>query len=220
MTLTASRSLLAGGLALSLVLGACSAADDTGAGTQDGEALSDVGPGDADSAANGDAAQPDPAEDAAQQGAGQEAGSDPAPGEPIASLEVETLDYQDQPIMLRIDVLGLARASNDTARLDFSITNLTNGIGYDLSSTLGFCGNKFSVCEVSLVDLAEDQRYLVLLDAAGACVCSIFPSTDTIGPGRAVTYQATFPAPPASTTSVDVQFPNLGMVTEVPVSGS
>ena len=218
MTLTASRSLLAGGLALSLVLGACSAADDSAAGTQNGEALADAGLGDADG--SGDAAQSDPAEDAAQQSAGQEAGSDPAPGEPIASLEAETLDYQDQPIMLRIDVLGLARGSNDTARLEFSITNLTNGIGYELGQTLGFCGAEFSVCEVSLVDLAENQRYLVLLDAAGACVCSTFPSTDTIAPGRAVMYQATFPAPPASSTSVDVQFPNLGMVTEVAVSGS
>jgi hypothetical protein len=197
-----SLALLAPAVALAAILAACSGGPATGA---------DRSQESAPVATGSEAVAPGP-----------EAAAPPAAGgEPVASVELERTNLADEIVPLRIDVVRLARDAGDVARLDFSISNLSSSAAFSFTDVLGFCGSRFSVCEVSLVDLGENLRYLTLLDANGVCVCSTFEAVgETIEPGDTHSYQVTYAAPPASTTIVDVQFPAFGVLTGVPVGDS
>ena len=70
----------------------------------------------------------------------------------------------------------------------------------------GVSGAGPSFAAMILVDSKGKKRYYVLRDTDNRPLTTInYPSS--IEPGKQLTFFAQFPAPPASTTSVDLQFP-------------
>ncbi|MCX4548564.1 MULTISPECIES: hypothetical protein [unclassified Streptomyces] len=64
-------------------------------------------------------------------------------------------------------------------------------------------GNSASMAGASLVDVVGKKKYLVLRDTQGRCLCTRF--TGGFDANEAKTFYAQFPAPPASTKSVEFQ---------------
>ncbi len=211
-----TRSLLAAGVALSLLAAACGGGgDDSDAVTRPGiatEAGETTAPpdGGGDLQAGGTTTAPDQGDDPAA----------PTPaGDPVASLEVDTATNDGEALAVRIEVDSLARGAQDTVRLDLTITNLSDQFDWKIYGNLGEGNSDYSVGGISLVDLAGNKRYLVLVDSEGDCVCTQLPSSiEGIAAGESRSFQATFPAPPAEVTMVDVQVPGLGVVPEVPLA--
>jgi hypothetical protein len=71
---------------------------------------------------------------------------------------------------------------------------------------------------IQLVDGKNAKLYLVASDGRGQCLCSRGLSGVFLGEGAPVLISATFAAPPADVTSVDVRLPSFGTVKGVPVS--
>jgi hypothetical protein len=138
---------------------------------------------------------------------------------PIASLDTAgPVTGGDELVALRIDVLSLQRATGDTAQLRFSITNQGTD-AMSLGSNLGEGANSYDVSAVSLVDLTNDMRYLVMLDSDDQCLCTqLETSIATVEPLQSRTFEATFPAPPPEVSIVDVQIAILGTVRDVPLA--
>ena len=67
--------------------------------------------------------------------------------------------------------------------------------------------NGGSLAGATLVDLQAKKRYYVLRDTEGRCLCTT--GLDIIRPGDTVPLFAQFPAPPATTTQVDLDVPTL-----------
>ncbi|WP_405921797.1 hypothetical protein [Streptomyces sp. NBC_00122] len=62
-----------------------------------------------------------------------------------------------------------------------------------------------SVAGVNLVDKVGKKRYYVLRDTEGRCLCTT--GVVIIEAGQSVPFFAQFPAPPASTSEVEFNFP-------------
>ncbi|MFE2327365.1 hypothetical protein ACFXD5_26165 [Streptomyces sp. NPDC059385] len=73
-----------------------------------------------------------------------------------------------------------------------------------------------SVAGVTLVDKAGKKRYYVLRDTDGRCLCTT--GLAIIEAGQSVPFFAQFPAPPASTTEVEMSLPTFATAT-VKLSG-
>jgi hypothetical protein len=69
----------------------------------------------------------------------------------------------------------------------------------------------------TLVDPAEQKKYLPLEDAAGECLCSGKMTELELDPGATGVYWVEFPAPPPASTSIQVAVPTFAPVT-VPVT--
>lgn len=67
--------------------------------------------------------------------------------------------------------------------------------------------NGLSMAGATLVDEKARKRYLILRDTAGRCLCTRF--TGGFQQGETTSWYAQFPAPPASTTTVDFQVADL-----------
>lgn len=148
------------------------------------------------------------------------AGSAATPGAPIASTEGYGIDKASSAdIPLRIDVLSLERASNDTVLLRFALTNTSKTLNLPVGNAMGAGVLQDDVSGVSLVDLSQNLRYLVLVDADGACLCTETETGAELVPGQQRVYEAQFPAPPASTTTMDAQISPFGTVHDVPLGG-
>ncbi|MFD7442509.1 hypothetical protein [Streptomyces sp. NPDC059909] len=65
--------------------------------------------------------------------------------------------------------------------------------------------NPNSVAGATLVDLAGKKRYYVLRDTDGRCLCTA--GLTPVQPGKSVPVFMQFPAPPDSTTEVDLTLP-------------
>ena len=70
---------------------------------------------------------------------------------------------------------------------------------------------------LQLVDGKNSKLYLVASDGQGQCVCSRELIAVRLKKGAPVLISATFAAPPADVTSVDVRIPSFGVVKNVPV---
>ncbi|MEU8778756.1 hypothetical protein [Streptomyces sp. NPDC048606] len=73
-----------------------------------------------------------------------------------------------------------------------------------------------SVAGVTLVDKAGKKRYYVLRDTDGRCLCTT--GLAIIEAGQSVPFFAQFPAPPATTTEVEMSLPTFNTAT-IKVSG-
>jgi hypothetical protein len=60
------------------------------------------------------------------------------------------------------------------------------------------------------------KAYLAASDSEGQCMCSHHLTGD-LEPGNTYTFYATYAAPPAEVTALDVSFPHFGTVSRVPV---
>jgi hypothetical protein len=113
--------------------------------------------------------------------------------DPVASLT------NDSPLDRSWNLTGLS----DTSRAAFTSTS---GIGEAYSGT-------------ALVDVAAKKRYLVAVDSSGNCLCTADLSHFyMIGPGQSLTLNATYAAPPATTTRLEVDVPGIGSFADVPIS--
>jgi len=72
---------------------------------------------------------------------------------------------------------------------------------------------------VGLIDAPNNKKYLVLLDSAKNCICSKQLGSTSVDVGQSTVLFAEFPAPPATTKTVQVTFPHFSTVDGVPISG-
>lgn len=91
---------------------------------------------------------------------------------------------------------------------------------FDDGTTNGLDGSDFGVTSytadgIYLVEPTHRQRYPVARDTSGHCVCSTNLGSSNLGPGESVQITATFAAPPADVTTVDVNVPNVGVFNHV-----
>ncbi|MDG4858502.1 hypothetical protein P8605_10115 [Streptomyces sp. T-3] len=68
-------------------------------------------------------------------------------------------------------------------------------------------GNGASMAGASLIDKAGKKRYLILRDTEGRCLCTQFKGG--LSSDEETSWFAQFPAPPAGTTTVDLQFADM-----------
>ena len=86
----------------------------------------------------------------------------------------------------------------------------------DADSTTGDASSSTSVDGVRLVDSVRRKVYLPASDGKGNCLCSRDLKGD-LEPGHTYTFYATYAAPPAEVSVLDVSFPQFGTVSRVPV---
>ena len=202
-----------GGLALmvaaTLLAVGCSGGGSDGGGTADGTSTpaSGVGTGGATATTS-------------SSGASAGADSSATPEAPIGSAEGYGIDDDSgADISLTIDVVSLERASNDTVLLRFAVTNTSGTLNLPVGNAMGAGVLQNDVSGVSLIDLSQNLRYLVLVDAEGDCLCTETTTDAELVPDQTRVFEARFPAPPASTTTVDVQVGPFGTVHDVPLGG-
>jgi hypothetical protein len=120
---------------------------------------------------------------------------------------------------LTIQVNALKRTSSDIVELDFTVINNTSN-SPDVSELFGGLAGR-DVSAVTLVDEPNQKEYLTVQDSSGNCQCSgnLFDDTPGFGPHTHGSFYAEFPAPPATVTSVDVDFPTAPPIHNVPISG-
>lgn len=76
--------------------------------------------------------------------------------------------------------------------------------------------NLNSVGGATLVDKAGKKRYYILRDTDGRCLCTTGMSA--VQPGKSVPVFMQFPAPPSTTTEVDLSLPTFA-TTSLKISG-
>ncbi|SNT56015.1 hypothetical protein SAMN05216276_10637 [Streptosporangium subroseum] len=120
---------------------------------------------------------------------------------------------------LRVDITGLRRQGK-IATLTWTVANLDERTDtWYLGSRLSSAGLDITVSGVSLIDPVNGRRYRVArngTDEDAKCVCS--NGSETIKGGSSLELYAVYGAPPADVTKVNVEFPNLGVFTDVPIS--
>ena len=135
--------------------------------------------------------------------------------------------YTPAEVQMRLDVTGLRRRG-ELLDLTATLTNLEQDRSRDLRWQVGTrfagpyrkditsLGNSFS--GAVLTDVAGKKRYLVAADSGGSCVCTVELSSTFVGAGQSVELDATYAAPPPTTTTLDVSVPTLGTFRDLPVS--
>jgi hypothetical protein len=159
-----------------------------------------------------------------------------APASPATDAPVQTLasrdftvtgTYSQTRVRMRLSVTELKRRG-DLLDLTATLTNLEQDRSKDLRWQVGsrFAGSYRKDLESTdgafsgsvLTDVAGKKRYLVAADSANACVCTVQLSSTFVGAGQTVDLNATYAAPPATTTKLDVAIASLGNFRDLPVS--
>ncbi len=139
-------------------------------------------------------------------------------GAPAATRD-GTADHQKATV-----AVYAIRRSDTLAVMHFTVTvdpDAEDGIFvFDLFSdgdaTTGDGNSSTSVDGVRLVDSARRKVYLAASDGKGKCLCTR-DMKGYLEPGHTYTFYATYAAPPAEVTALDVAFPQFGTVSRVPV---
>ena len=220
---TRIRPALAGLLAATLLLAACSGGgDDTVSGASPSASSSPTG------------SSPSASSDATPSSSGSspaasDTSSAAAPEGSLASKTFTvTSTYSQLPIRIRFDLLALQRRG-DLLQVDARVTNTdtdrTKDMRWQVSNRfdppvyredLGASNGIFG--GVVLTDVAGKKRYLVAADSAKDCVCTTNLSGTFLGAGQGVDVVATYAAPPTSTTKLDVEVPSLGLFRDIAIS--
>ncbi|HEY8472367.1 MAG TPA: hypothetical protein VIL37_06980 [Natronosporangium sp.] len=137
------------------------------------------------------------------------------PGGVLASREL-----QDGGAKLQLDITGLQRQAQ-TVILTWRITVLSGDDdgNWFVADTMGSGNLDYTVSGVVLIDPVNAQRYLVARSGGedGPCACS--DNTNFwMDEGDSVEFHATYAAPPADVTALNVEFPRFGAFTNVPLS--
>ncbi|MFE7779338.1 hypothetical protein ACFU5O_36860 [Streptomyces sp. NPDC057445] len=133
----------------------------------------------------------------------------PADGKPLAQVEGESNE-------LTLRVTGARRGQGGKwITVRGTITNNSSSHFYGTSQWQGdyrdMPKSRQSVAGATLVDEASMKRYYVLRDTTGLCLCTTdIPRVDA---GKAVTFTASFPAPPPSSTELGFQLPTFPLAT-------
>ncbi|ASU84892.1 hypothetical protein CDO52_20720 [Nocardiopsis gilva YIM 90087] len=158
---------------------------------------------------------------------GDDGGSSEASKEPVNGGKVdpgdaearETLASQDISMIgtdLHYAVHELSRGAK-TVELTFSVTNIGDEESGIVFSFLGR-GGKEDVSGVKLIDPDNGKVHLPATDSNGDCVCSSYSGSMSFEPDDSVLYSATYGAPPEDVKTMDVSIPNVGTLTDVPLS--
>jgi hypothetical protein len=145
------------------------------------------------------------------------AGGGDAPAAVTDAEAIYSADFEvtyDVPKPLHVEVLSLTRQPADTVRLELTFTHSnTDSEAGDLflSAVMG------PIANLSLIDLTENKRYLVITDDQGTGLCNEID--DFLAAGVEYRAYATFPAPPAGTSVVDIQLPSVGLLPGIPITG-
>lgn len=200
------RGVLAAVAAGALLVGAGCSADDEPAGTGSSQ------PPPASSPA------PEPSGSAP---AGSPSAASPAPGPsetPIGPV-VATRSTSVNGKTIRLTLYPIVRAG-DLATLNLTLSS-SDDVAIDQLLGDGDPGSSSNVLPVAdgirLVDGARKKLYLVASEEGGSCLCSSLGGV-RLADDRPYVVFATFAAPPGETTAVDVQVPNFGVFSGVPVS--
>jgi hypothetical protein len=120
---------------------------------------------------------------------------------------------------LRVDITGLKRQGK-IATLTWTVANLdTPTDDWYVGANLGTGALDVTVAGVTLIDPVNGRRYRVARNGTGEdakCVCS--GVNTRIKGGGSLEMYAVYGAPPPDITKVNVEFPDLGVFTDVPVS--
>ncbi|WP_406311656.1 hypothetical protein OHA77_23420 [Streptosporangium sp. NBC_01639] len=163
---------------------------------------------------------------------GRQPVSAPAQQEPAtqAPAQQETAPVQQDKVIasrkasddgkeLRADVIGLVRQGR-TVTLNWNVVNLSKDDSWFLHNRMSTDTLNYTVDAVSLIDPVNAKRYRVARNGTGEdsqCVCSKTQGLQVKADGSASLY-AVFGAPPPDVTKVNVEFPVLGVLTDVPIS--
>ncbi|WP_344163238.1 hypothetical protein [Nocardiopsis rhodophaea] len=158
---------------------------------------------------------------------GDDGGSSDASKEPVNGGKVdpgdaearETLASQDINTLgadLHYAVHELSRGAK-TVELTFSVTNIGDEKSDSVFDFLG-SGGKYNTSGVKLIDPDNGKVHLAATDSNGDCVCSSYEGLMEFEPGNSVLFSATYGAPPEDVKTMDVSIPNVGTLTNVPLS--
>lgn len=147
----------------------------------------------------------------------------PSPAEPPAATRTATIDGQ----RVTLTVFPLRRTGTLSV-LDFTLGRPAAETGQEsdtLLLTTSFNDNNsstgdrgpYSVDGIRLVDSRSRKAYLVASETGGRCLCSNDLNTLSLKPGDTYDFYATFAAPPAAVTELDVNVPRFGAIPRVPV---
>lgn len=135
--------------------------------------------------------------------------------------------YTQTRLRMRLSVVELKRRG-DLLDLKATLTNLERDSSRDLRWQVGsrFAGPyRQDITSSSgvfsgavLTDVAGKKRYLVAADSGNECVCTDQLSSTFVGAGQTIELNATYAAPPAATTKLDVTITSTGMFRDLPVS--
>ncbi|MBB6170769.1 hypothetical protein HNR23_000829 [Nocardiopsis mwathae] len=131
----------------------------------------------------------------------------------------ETLASQDVTMLgtdLHFAVHELSRGAK-TVELTFSITNTGDEESDLVHSFLG-AGGKNNASGVKLIDPDNGKLHLAASDAEGNCVCSSYMGTMRFDAGDSVLFSVTYGAPPEDVETMNVSIPNVGTLSNVPLS--
>lgn len=151
---------------------------------------------------------------------GSGASSSSAP--PAKAIQTRVLTV-DPP--LRIDVLSLGRAANNTVKLRIRLTNTgTDRLKLDGLFTGGQPGQneterRSSLGGITLVDGTNLKQYYPRLTTDGKCLCTNYPGYSLDGGG---TFDSTilYPAPPSNVRNIDIAAQLMPPFTAIPISAS
>lgn len=137
------------------------------------------------------------------------------PGEEESRETLASQDINALGVDLHVAVHELARGT-ETVDLTFSVTNIDDEDSDNPHFWLSV-GNENNVSGARLVDSDAGTVHLTASDDDGNCVCSHFHGTDEFQPDASIFFSATFGAPPEDVETMDVQIPNAGTFSDVPL---
>ncbi|MFG1942113.1 hypothetical protein [Nonomuraea sp. NPDC048826] len=159
------------------------------------------------------AGTPDPAESAAP----AEQRSAPPQSDKIIATREARVEGSDGATKVRVEITGLLRQGK-TATLNWTVTGLSGS--FNLHNGMGTGVWDFSVGGVSLIDPVNAKRYRVArngTDDKAQCVCSKTQG-EFLNEDESASLYAVFAAPPADVTTINVEMPQVGVFTDVPIS--
>ncbi|TXK43367.1 lipoprotein [Nonomuraea sp. C10] len=134
----------------------------------------------------------------------------------IASRETKA-EGTDGATKVRVEITGLLRQGK-TATLNWTITGLEGS--FNVHNGMGGGVFDYSVSGVSLIDPVNAKRYRVArngTDDKAECVCS-GTQGEFLEKDESASLYAVFAAPPADVTKVNIEMPQIGVFTDVPIS--
>jgi hypothetical protein len=151
-----------------------------------------------------------------------------APEQSLASRDFTvTGTYSEARLKMRFDVTELKRRG-DLLDLKAKLTNLERDQDRDLRWQVAsrFQGSYRKDINTTdgvfsgavLTDVAGKKRYFVAADSGQACVCTSQLSSTFVGAGQSIELTATYAAPPATATKLDVSVTSLGTFRDLPVT--
>ncbi|TDQ49247.1 outer membrane protein OmpA-like peptidoglycan-associated protein [Actinorugispora endophytica] len=159
-----------------------------------------------------DPSAPSPSEDTA--GNGSEAPSD---GKQAIATSLYSASAEGSN--LRFDIFSLERHSDEMVVLSMAVTNDGTENAQVMHSLTELGGQASSPDGVSLIDTANQKRYMPLkLTDGKTCHCSSWAGSESLPPGGTIETWVAFPAPPSGTDQVVVTTPVTPDFLDIPIT--